>query len=188
MGVPNKTEAAEEVFKRVNVTKINRTAAIGILKQYSSMLETGVKNTIELELEVDQSFKVTNADSVVFYVVSANHFSQKEPESTCTILLVNNEKSVVSAVNTVGPNEELRPWMCDGAEAISFLDYYADGSLKVIALYHATAPSSAQFTVPVVFKLDLNKPSLEIDERLTRRFDGKDVETIATARAVLNRR
>ncbi len=59
--------------------------------------------------------------------------------------------------------------------------------MKIIAIYLATPPSNEYFHLPVIMKLDFNKPSLEIDEALTQMLEGADVNTIQEVRSYLKK-
>jgi hypothetical protein len=122
------------------------------------------------------------------YFISSTHSTPIDYPPTCTALLFNESKILIGSIDVLGPKNDIRPWTCESTAALSFLDYYPDGSLKILALYLATALSSERFTVPVVIKLDYNKPSFSIDEALTGKFDGIEIETIKAARSIINKK
>lgn len=177
--------AADNTAPKVKIKAIKMDRVVQLLLKHGFPARSSSGIT-EVEPNGSQSFKVTT-DSEIFYILSATHKAKKSFNSTCSMLLISEKLGVISTVDAVGPNEELRPWDCDSTSAISFSDRYTDGSMKMIALHFAYSATSG-FTVPVVLKLNLNKPSLEIDETLTKKFDREEVETIAAARAVLNKR
>jgi hypothetical protein len=135
----------------------------------------------------DQSFKISIL-SKVFYIISAQRETPSNNDLfTCSVLLFDESGAVKSAFDTVGNDERNRPWFCDHIEAMSFKDYYPDGSLQIIALYLSTPPSSERFMLPVIMKLDFDKASLKIDETLTHKVEDADVNTIQEVRSYLRK-
>jgi hypothetical protein len=130
------------------------------------------------KVEPDQSFKI-NVNSENLYVISARRKTSSDTDlSTCSVLLFDQNGLIRNVFDTVGNDDDRRPWYCDYIEAMSFKDRYPDGSIQIIAIYLVTPYSSERFTLPVIMKLDYKRPSLEIDELLTRKFDGKNVKNI----------
>lgn len=150
--------------------------------------KTKLLNTTRIEeiLLDSQSFSITSGN-IRYYWISLNRKSQDMNLTTCSTLLLRNNGEVITSLDTAGPDHESRYWACDYVEAMSFKDRYPDGSIQVIAIYLATPPSNERFTLPVIMKLDLKKPSLSIDEALTKKLEDKSVKTIDDARRVLQK-
>jgi PAAR motif len=145
-------------------------------------IATLIKTKNRVELYNGQFFKVTK-QSRAFYIISGKRNSADDNPTTCTVLLFDQSGTVKSVFDVVGPDDEKRFWYCDYVEAMSFKDYYPDGSLKIIGMYRGTAPSSEHFILPVIMKLDFNTPSLKIDEELTSKLEDTDVKTIQGVRS-----
>lgn len=178
--------ASEKHETKAKVSLISKVLAKDLIANHIGNIKLKDMNTNGLEPDNGQHFKIST-QSTTNYIMSSTRNSPRDYPPTCAVLLFNQSKNFVSIVDTVGPNNDKRPWTCESTEAISFSDYYPDGCLKIIALYLATAPSSERSIVPVVLKLDFNKPSLVIDEALTSIFDDKDIKTIKAARSILNK-
>jgi hypothetical protein len=129
-----------------------------------------------------QSFEISK-NSKILYVVPFNRDSGNGNSTTCSVLLFDSSGTIKSAFDTAGPDHASRYWACDYVEAMSFRDYYPDGSLKIIVVYYATPPSNERFLLPVILRLNFKKPSLEIDEELTRKLEDADANTIQEVRA-----
>jgi hypothetical protein len=155
-----------------------------IISERAKLLKFRVEAS-NIEPDSDQSFRLKTKERTL-YIVSSTRNSPMDVPPTCSALLFNDAKELISLIDTVGPNAERRPWTCDNTKALSFSDNYPDGSLKIIGLYLATAPSSEHFIVPVVLKLSFIIPSLIIDEGLTNLFDDKEINTIKRARQIIN--
>jgi hypothetical protein len=169
---------------KTNVTAVNAAMVKKLIANHMDNQRN--INTKGLEPSDNQSFKIS-INKKTFYIVSSIRNSPEDDPSICTVLLFNENKTSVSAIDTLGIAGSKRPWACDDIEAMSFMDYYKDGNLKIIALYSATAPSSDQLNVPVVLKLDINTPSLVVDEYLTNKIKGKQVNSIKSARSLLKK-
>ncbi len=169
---------------KAHVTAVNVSMAKKLIVNHTNTHRN--KDTKGLEPSDNQSFKIS-INKKTFYIVPSIRNSPEDDPSICSVLLFNDNNASVSAIDTLGIAGSIRPWACDDIEAMSFMDYYHDGNIKIIALYSATAPSSDQLNVPVVLKLDINTPSLVIDEYLTNKLKGKHVNSIKSARRLLKK-
>jgi hypothetical protein len=170
---------------KIEVTSISMTAAKKLIVSERAKLMKFRVEASSIEPDRGQSFQLKTQERTL-YIVSSTRSSSMDVPPTCSALLFNETKALISLIDTVGPNDDRRPWTCDNTKALSFSDNYPDGSLKIIVLYHATAPSSDRFIVPVVLKLSFIIPSLIIDEDLTNLFDDKEINSIKKARQIIN--
>jgi len=178
--------AAENIKSKAKVSPVALDIAKQIILDQRAKIRLKDMSTNKIEPDNGQNFKI-DVLGKEFYVLSATRNSPQDYPPTCAILLFDESKKFINIVDAVGPNDDKRPWTCEGTEAMSFADYYQDGSLKIIALYLATAPSSERSIVPVVLKFDTKIPSLKIDEKLTSLFDDRDITTIKAARNLLKK-
>ncbi|MBT1070827.1 hypothetical protein [Pelotalea chapellei] len=171
---------------KAKVNPIDETIAKKFIRNNAGHINLkNLKSSVNIEPE--QSFKI-NIRSKDIYIVSAHRRTPSDDNLfTCSVLLFDQSGVIKSAFDTMGNDDEKRPWYCDYVEAMSFKDYYLDGSLKIIGLYRGTAPSSEHFILPVIMKLNFNKPSLEIDEELTSKLEDADVTTIQGVRSYLKK-
>jgi len=177
--------ALENPTSKINVKPIDECMAKKLINsQTDDLKNVGVFHDIEPD---KQSFKI-NIKSNVFYIISGTRESKIRTNlHRCAILFFDEEEKIKGAISTVAPQDDESFWTCDGTAAMSFKDYYPDGSPKVIVLYNVTPPSNERFILPVILKLDLNKPSLKIDEALTRKLEDADVNTIQEVRSYLKK-
>ena len=178
--------ALESPTHKATVKPIDETLAKKLIRENTGKINlknlTGADN-----IEPEQSFKI-NINSKDFYIISAHRKTPSDNNLfTCSVLLFDRFSMIKSSFDTMGNDDEKRPWYCDYVEALSFKDYYLDGSLKIIGLYRGTPPSSEHFILPVIMKLDFNKPSLVIDEELTSKLDGLDIDSIQGVRSYLKK-
>jgi len=178
--------ASEKYETKTKLSPISKVMAKDLIANQIGNIKLNDMSTNGLEPDNRQYFKISTL-SETYYIISTTRNSPRDYPPTCAVLLFNQAKNFVSIADTVGPNNDKRPWTCESTEAISLADYYTDGSIKIIVLYLATAPSSERTIVPVILKLDFNVPSLVIDEALTSIFDNKDIKTIKAARSLLNK-
>jgi len=173
--------AAGKITK-AKINPISTEMAKELISNQTDNIKRNNISPIGIKPDNNQCFRIS-MQSRDYYIVSTLRYSQRP---TCAVLLFNESKELVNLIDTVNPDNDEKPWLCDHAKAMSFLDYYPDGGLKIIALYIATAPSSDRFTDTIIIKLDFKKPSLSIDEFLTSKFNADNyVETIKDARKVL---
>lgn len=182
----NPGHSLENVTSKVKIKPIGVSEAEKLVENSKDEIAKLIKNKNRIKLYNGQFFKITKQPKV-YYIISAKRLSDDENPTTCSVFLFDQSKTIKSAFDTVGDDDEKRSWCCDYVEAMSFKDYYPDGSLKIIAIYLATPPSNEYFHLPVVMKLDFNKPSLEIDEALTQTLEGADVNTIQEVRSYLKK-
>lgn len=175
--------ANEQVEQKNKVTSLSIDIAQKIVTNQLGVIKLNGMKKNTLELYNGQYFGI-NIKSKTFYILSTMRTSLPDDLPMCTVLLFDNSKNFINAVDILGPNDD-RPWTCDGTKAMSFSDYYPDGSLRIIALYNVTPPSNERFVLPIVIKMDHKNPSLLIDEILTSKLDDKDITTIKAARALL---
>lgn len=181
--------ATEKPINKVMVNSISISMAKDLISNQLGKIKLDLIGVSRIEPdENNQSFKLS-IYSKIFYIISTKRPSRTDQNYplTCALLLFNESKELVSGVDTLGENLEASPWYCDGAEAMSFLDYYPDGNLKIIALYNGTPPSNEHFIDPIVIKLDVNKATLAIDKGLTDFLEEKypAAKTIKAVRAAL---
>ncbi|MDA8140069.1 MAG: hypothetical protein M0036_15580 [Desulfobacteraceae bacterium] len=175
---------AETKNSKIKISSISKELAKKLIDDQISKTKLKNLNDDTLKPDDNQNFQI-HYQTKNYYLISSIRYLP--PDSTCSVLLFDDSKNIVDAIDVLGPKDDKRFWMCTYIEAISFSDYYPDGSLKIIALYLATPPSSEHFTLPIVLKMDLNKPSLTIDEELTSKFEDSDIKTIKEARSLLNK-
>ena len=153
--------------------------------QKTNLTTAGIFQEIEPD---NQSFELS-VKSKTFFIISGTRESKiRNNLHRCAILFFDAEKKIKDALNTVAPKDDESFWTCDGTQAMSFRDFYPDGSPKIIVLYNITPPSNERFILPVILKLDLSKSSLEVDEPLTRTLEDTDVNTIQEVRSYLKKR
>ncbi len=178
--------ALENLTSKPKLNPISATMAKKLIRDHSGNINLkhlkGADN-----IEPEQSFEIS-INSKRLYVISAHRKTPSDDNLfTCSVLLFDQSGAIKSAFDTMGNDDENRPWYCDYVEAMSFKDYYPDGSLKIVGMYRGTPPSSEHFILPIIMKLDFNKPSLEIDETLTRKLEDADVKTIQGIRSYLRK-
>jgi hypothetical protein len=171
---------------KIKTYPISDATAKIIIKNQTLKINLNDMRTNNLEPDSGQSFKVI-INSRAFFIISTTRNSPQDYPPTCALLLFNDEMKFVSLVDTVGPGNDKRPWTCEGVEAISFSDLYLDGSLKIISLYLATAPSSERSIVPVVLRFDYHNLYLTIDDAITDKLENIDVDSIRKIRSFLNK-
>ncbi len=182
-----KAFAVEQANNKIKVKPMSVATVNKLIKDQIDTIKLKDVNIVN-DIEPDQSFEI-NTKYKVYYIIAGNRDSNDDLRNfnTCSILLFDKSGAIKSVLNTVGPENKKRPWACDYIEAMSFRDYYPDGSSKVIVLYNVTPPSNERFMLPVILKLDFNKPSLEIDEILTGKLRRADVNTIQEVRSYLKK-
>ena len=136
--------ALESPTRKATVKPIDETLAKKLIRENTGKINlknlTGADN-----IEPEQSFKA-NINSKDFYLISAHRKTPSDNNLfTCSVLLFDRFRTIKSSFDTMGNDDEKRPWYCDYVEALSFKDYYLDGSLKIIGLYRGTPPSSEHF-------------------------------------------
>jgi hypothetical protein len=179
-----KSSAQEKNKTKIKVASINIETAKELIANQIGKIKIDALSKQGPTPDNNQFFEIT-AQSKKFYIISS--IRSLPPDSTCAILLFNESKEIIGAVDVIGPKDDKRFWMCTNTEAMSFSDYYPNGNIKIVALYLATAPSTERFIVPVVLKMDLKNASLSIDEELTKKFDDVDIKTLKEARSILNK-
>jgi len=172
--------------QKIIVTPIGEILAKKLIRE--NVGKINLKNLkIADNIEPEQSFKIIIKPKY-FYVISAHRKTPSDGDLfTCSVLLFDQFCVIKSSFDIMGNYEEKRPWYCDHVEAMSFKDYYPDGNLKIIGMYRGTPPSNEHFILPVILRLDFNKPSLEIDETLTGKLEDVDVDTIKAVRSYLEK-
>lgn len=175
--------ATNNNYLKANVSQISSDFANKLIKDQISRIVLNGLGTNKLEVYDGQYFKI-NINKLNYYILSTTRIYHPEELTMCTVLLFDNTKRYINSVDILGPKDS-RPWTCDNTEAISFLDHYQDGSLKIIALYSVTPPSNETFILPIVLKFNFHTPVLTIDNNLTNELRGKKIKTIGGARSYL---
>lgn len=129
------------------------------------------------------AFKIKFKEKEYSVVSAVRSSSAGIATSICSLLLFNEAGVLTSAVDVLG-TDNIRPWTCDGAAALSFTNE-SNGNIRIVSLYDGVAPSSEPFRLPVVLQLDFSQSSLTVDEGLTSHLSGKNIRTIKAARARL---
>jgi len=170
----------------VKVTPVGEAIAKKLIRDNAGNITLkGLK--ISDNIEPEQSFEIKIGPKI-FYIISAHRATPSNADLfTCSVLLFDAYGVIRSAFDTMGNDNEKRPWYCDHVEAMSFNDYYPDGASKIIGLYRGTPPSSEHFVLPIIMKLDFNTPTLEIDEELTRKLEDVGADTIRGVRSYLKK-
>jgi hypothetical protein len=174
-GTPNK----------VKVKPMSTSIAISLIQKQKDTYKS--LKTIQ-DIEPDKNCFELYIGSKLFYFLSGTKESTlKSNLYRCTILLLDSTGKIKSALDSIVPTDDESVWSCDGAEAMSFRDFYADGSLKIIAIYHVTPPSNEYFNVPIILKLNFKESSLEIDKSLTHQLEEANLNTIQAVRSYLKK-
>lgn len=177
--------ALENTTNKIKVKPVDAVMAKSLIISQMDNLKN-IETIRDIEPD-NQSFEI-NINSKIFYIISGVRESKiKSNLYRCAILLFDWTGKIKDTLNSIAPSDDESVWTCDGAKAISFRDYYPDGSLKIIVLYNVTPPSNEYFILPVIIKFDFSKPSLKIDETLTRKLEGADVNTIQGVRSYLKK-
>lgn len=183
ISIDTQAQATNNNHLKAKVSQISSDIANKLIKDQMSRIALNGLGVNKLEVYDGQYFKI-NINKINYYILSTTRIYHPEELTMCTVLMFDNAKKYINSVDILGPNDG-RPWTCDNTEAISFLDNYQDGSLKIIALYSVTPPSNETFILPIVLKFNFHTPLLAIDNNLTNELGSKKIKTISGARSYL---
>jgi len=178
--------ASDQRVTALQIKRIDEAVCKKMIEKQIMHLKLKNVNSIK-DIRLDNESYEIQSGSKSFFFVSINRNSDDGNSTTCSLLLFDKSGHLKNAFDVAGPDHKSRYWSCDYMEAVSFKDYYTDGSIKIIAIYNMTPPSNEHFLLPVITKLDIVRSSLVIDESLTTALEDANVNTISEVRRYLKK-